>query len=323
MEYSRHKAIGSSQDAMTVIEGWTIVRSSCVPPNHPVSRRRPQVPAIPCPDSPLLAVATPGRSGVRDFSECSAENQRPFRGHRHTERDIPCEGGAGRTSTALACGQFITDTTVVSSISGGRRCAGNALSLHHPGTPIPYPIRSVPSAQNFRASTAIVDTDACGDLRAMDERGVLADALTLLGDHARRHGATVIAAFHYADALALHYELGARLEIARCLERVAHLASVRGKPVHATWFLGSAATTRRAVGAPPIPTEELELQTTLTAVRAKLDEATFSAAWVSGEHLPHEEAIAQALAFLLEPVDVGAALPAQTKAGKRRESGWA
>jgi hypothetical protein len=148
----------------------------------------------------------------------------------------------------------------------------------------------------------------------MDERGVLADALTLLGDHARRHGATVTAAFHYADALALHLELGARLEIARCLERVAHLALVRGKPVHAACFLGSAATIRRAIGAPPIRTEEPELETPLTAVRAKLDEATFAAAWVSGEALQYDKAIAQALAFLLNPVDAGEVLPSLEKA---------
>ena len=145
----------------------------------------------------------------------------------------------------------------------------------------------------------------------MDERGVLADALTLLGDHARRHGATVIAAFHYADALALTYELGDRLGMARCLERVAHLALVRGKLIHVAWFLASAATTRRAIGVPPVSTEELELRTTLSAVRAELDEAALAAAWVSGEALPHEEVIAQALAFLLKPIEAGAALPAQ------------
>ena len=160
----------------------------------------------------------------------------------------------------------------------------------------------------------MVAKGACGDLRAMDERGVLADALTLLGDHARRHGATVTAAFHYADALALHLELGARLEIARCLERVADLAFVRGKPVHAACFLGSAATIRRAIGAPPIRTEEPELETPLTAVRAKLDEATFAAAWVSGEALQYDKAIAQALAFLLNPVDAGEVLPSLEKA---------
>ena len=159
------------------------------------------------------------------------------------------------------------------------------------------------SVASFPASTAMFEPDACSDLRAIDERGVLADALTLLGDRARRHGSHVIAAFHYADALALNYELGSRLGMAQCLERVAHLASLRGKPIHAAWFLGSAATIRRAIGAPPRPTEERDLQTTVTAVRAHLDEDAFAAAWVSGEALPQEEAIALALAFLLKPVD--------------------
>ena len=65
----------------------------------------------------------------------------------------------------------------------------------------------------------------------------------MLGDRARRRGSTVIAAFHYADALALNYELGSRLGMAQCLERVAHLASLRGKPMQ---LPGSSAAPRRS-----------------------------------------------------------------------------
>ena len=42
--------------------------------------------------------------------------------------------------------------------------------------------------------------------------------------------------------------------------------------IDTAWFLGSAATIRRATGAPPRPTEERDLQKTVTAVRAHLDE---------------------------------------------------
>jgi len=112
-----------------------------------------------------------------------------------------------------------------------------------------------------------------------------------------------MAALHYADALALNYDLGARWGMVQCLERVAHLASARGKPMHAAWSLGSAGAIRRALGAPPRPTEDRDLQTTATAVRAHLGEAAFAAAWIAGEALAQEEAIALALAFLLDPVD--------------------
>lgn len=169
------------------------------------------------------------------------------------------------------------------------------------------------SVASFPASTALFETEALSELRTIDERELIVDAITMLGDRARRHGSNVIAAFHYADALALNYELGSRLGIAQCLERVAHLASLRGKPIHAAWFLGSAATIRRAIGAPPLPTEELDLQTTATAVRAHVDEVAFAAAWVSGETLSQEEAIAEALAFLLKPGDAVAELLAQSQ----------
>jgi DNA-binding CsgD family transcriptional regulator len=169
------------------------------------------------------------------------------------------------------------------------------------------------SVASFPTSTAMFEPGAYSDLRAIDERGVLADALTLLGDHARHSGSYQIAAFHYADALALNYDLGSRLGMAQCLERVAHLASARGKPIQTAWFLGSAATIRRATGAPPRLTEERDLQTTITAVRAHLDEDAFVAARVSGEALPQEEAIALALAFLLDPVDAVEDFPARSR----------
>jgi len=157
------------------------------------------------------------------------------------------------------------------------------------------------------------ESDACSDLRAIDERGVLAEALTLLGDHVRRHGSYHIAALHYADALALNYDLGARWGMAQCLERVALLALARGKPMQAAWFFGSAAALRRAIGAPPRPTEDQDLQTTATAVRVHLGEAAFAAARIAGEALPQEEAIALALAFLLDPVDAMEDSPAQRR----------
>jgi hypothetical protein len=159
------------------------------------------------------------------------------------------------------------------------------------------------SVASFPTNTAMFEPDAFSDLRANDERGVLAEALTLLGDRARHSGSPVMAALHYADALALNYDLGSRLGMAQCLERVAHFASACGKPTHTTWFLGSAATIRRSIGTPRRPTEDRDLQTTATAVCAHLGEAAFAAAWIAGEALPQEEAIALALAFLLNPVD--------------------
>jgi len=190
---------------------------------------------------------------------------------------------------------------------------GTTLSLTYLDVVANDPNDGAQSVASFPANTAIFEPGACSDLRAIDERGVLADALTLLGDHARHGGSYQIAAFHYADALALNYDRGSRLGMAQCLERVAHLASARGKQIHTAWFLGSAATIRRATGAPSRPTEERDLQTTVTAVRAHLGEAAFAAAWISGEALPQEEAIALALAFLLDPVDAVKDSPAQRR----------
>jgi DNA-binding CsgD family transcriptional regulator len=91
------------------------------------------------------------------------------------------------------------------------------------------------------------------------------------------------------------------LGFAQCLERVAYLAALRRKPLYAARFLGSAATIRRAIGAPPLPTEALDLHATATAVRTQVDDDAFAAAWATGEALPQEDAITAALAFLLDP----------------------
>src|SRR5829696_70839 len=114
---------------------------------------------------------------------------------------------------------------------------GMTLSLNHLDVVANDRNDGAQSVASLPTSTAMFEPDAGSDLRAIDERGVLADALTLLGDHARHRGSPVMAAFHYADALALNHELGSRLGVAQCLERVAHLASWRGKPMHAACFL--------------------------------------------------------------------------------------
>jgi hypothetical protein len=190
---------------------------------------------------------------------------------------------------------------------------GIALSLNHLDVVTNYKNNGDQPVAHFPASTALFETEALSELRTIDERELIVDALTMLGDRARRHGSHVIAAFHYADALALNYELGSRLGMAQCLERVAHLASARGKPIHTAWFLGSAATIRRSIGTPRRPTEDRGLQTTVIAVRAHLDEDAFAAAWISGEALAQEEVIALALAFLLDPVDTVEDFPVQRR----------
>ena len=153
-------------------------------------------------------------------------------------------------------------------------------------------------------------TEALGELQAIGERGVTAYALTMLGDLARRRGSSAIAARWYADALVLNRDLGARLGVAQCLERFAGLASLRDHPTQAAQLLASAATIRGAMGAPPLPMEEPDLQATALAVGAALGDDAFAAAWAARETLGQEEAIALALAVLRELGGTAEDLPA-------------
>ena len=138
------------------------------------------------------------------------------------------------------------------------------------------------SVAYFPASTAMFEPEAGSELWSMDERGVLAEALTTLGDHARRHDATMIAVFHYADALTLHYDLGARLGTAPMPGACgAPRPASRGKLMNAAWFLA----VPRQFGAPsahhPCPERKEDPHAMATVVRAQLDEAAFATEWGS------------------------------------------
>ncbi|HEX5504853.1 MAG TPA: LuxR C-terminal-related transcriptional regulator [Thermomicrobiales bacterium] len=98
-----------------------------------------------------------------------------------------------------------------------------------------------------------------------------------------------------AEDLALSRELGHKQGIAYCLEGLA-VAARRDRPALAARWWGAAAALREAIAVPPLPPERARDERHQAAVRARMGEAAFAAAWAEGRALPLEQAITEALA---------------------------
>jgi non-specific serine/threonine protein kinase len=105
------------------------------------------------------------------------------------------------------------------------------------------------------------------------------------GDHARARAL-------FKESLTLRKETGERQGIAEGLEGLALTAA---SPQRAAWLFGAAEALREAIGAPVPPVERDDHKQAITAVRAKLDESAFNAAWAEGRAAPPDKAVKHAL----------------------------
>ncbi|HLZ22878.1 MAG TPA: tetratricopeptide repeat protein [Ktedonobacterales bacterium] len=145
-----------------------------------------------------------------------------------------------------------------------------------------------------RATTLI--TESIAILNDLSDTGFLAAALTTLGTIARDRGDFAGAAERYQESLLLHRTAGRKREVAPCLEGLAAVATAREKPVAAARLCGAAADLRTALGTPLPIVDRAFYEDTLAAIRAALDDASFSAAQQEGAAMELEEVIAATLA---------------------------
>ena len=101
----------------------------------------------------------------------------------------------------------------------------------------------------------------------------------------------------YAEGLRLADELGDAANLAYCLEGLAGVAA-RGEPERAARLYGSAEALLDTVGGPrhPYVPDRSAHRGTVAALRARLGEEAYAAAWAAGRALPLERAVAYALA---------------------------
>ncbi len=107
------------------------------------------------------------------------------------------------------------------------------------------------------------------------------------------------------ESLTLHHRLGNKAGIAESLAGLAGvLTHARGpgetteeggEVLQAARLFGASDALRESINAPMWPAERADYERNVAAARARLDDATWAAAWAEGRALPLEEAVAYAL----------------------------
>jgi DNA-binding CsgD family transcriptional regulator len=91
---------------------------------------------------------------------------------------------------------------------------------------------------------------------------------------------------------------------------LAEAAALSGQAASAVRLWGAAAGLRAALGTPLPPTERGRHERAVTASRVALGQAAFAAAWDAGRVLPLGQAVAEALALVVDPSAGTDAVPA-------------
>jgi hypothetical protein len=134
--------------------------------------------------------------------------------------------------------------------------------------------------------------------RALDARGMIIRPLQRLGVVAQAQGDLVTARSRFRDCLASARDVGQGEVILACLECLAGLATATGHATRAACLFGAAQALREVVhfqtGTWLGPNTSRDAEIDLA--RAELGERAFAAAWVAGQAMTLEQAVADALA---------------------------
>jgi non-specific serine/threonine protein kinase len=145
------------------------------------------------------------------------------------------------------------------------------------------------------ARAAALHTEALALARQLGRTNLEAFQLGDLGNVARRQGDLVLATALHRQALELKRALGARRQIAITLEDLASVAAAEGRGTRAACLLGAATTIREAIGTPQAAPERIATEQAVAGARAALGEGAWAAAFMAGQALSLDQAIAYAL----------------------------
>ncbi len=131
--------------------------------------------------------------------------------------------------------------------------------------------------------------------RDSGDKGAMARSLNVLGRVAHSRREYKQAAEYLRESLTLFRELGEKLGIIRCLCGLAYVAWAGGFPGRAARLFGAAEGLRASIGSPFPLADQLEFDKNVAAVRARLGEQEFTAAFAEGRAKTLEHAIEYAL----------------------------
>ena len=129
------------------------------------------------------------------------------------------------------------------------------------------------------------------------------------------------AAAHLQESLRLSRELGHSFYVAWSSEQRALLAEAVGQREQAAQLLGAAAALKERIGMPLQRFGQFEEAWGVAAVHARLAGPNFARAWAAGREVPEDEAVAEALALVLDVPDEDLADAADSRAAARRSAG--
>jgi tetratricopeptide (TPR) repeat protein len=110
-------------------------------------------------------------------------------------------------------------------------------------------------------------------------------------------GEYTAAAAQFSDDLRFYHKAGARRAIAEALEGLAACAGAKGQWEFAVRWWAAADQLRTAIGAPLWPVDQADREQRMAQARTQLSPGAFEAAWVAGQALSLDHAVAEALAF--------------------------
>jgi DNA-binding CsgD family transcriptional regulator len=90
---------------------------------------------------------------------------------------------------------------------------------------------------------------------------------------------------------------GLNPDVVEAMEGLARVGAKCGRPVLATRLFGAAATMRDEIAMPLAATEAAAIAPVLASLREALGAESYAAAFAAGRALPHDDAIAEALAL--------------------------
>ena len=149
-----------------------------------------------------------------------------------------------------------------------------------------------------RAKTLLEESLA--SLRRQEQRifitNAIVNTLNRLGSIACEMGEDARAAESYGESLELMWRVvGRAYETVACLEGLARVAAMQGRPERAARLLGASAALRDEMGTPLSPILRADHDHASDAARGALGAEAFEAAWDEGHAMPFEESITYAL----------------------------
>jgi predicted ATPase/DNA-binding XRE family transcriptional regulator len=201
---------------------------------------------------------------------------------------------------------YLVESLALKRRSGDR--AGVAISLHN--------LADTARARGQYERAAVLIEESLALSRALDLKPAIAQSLHTAGLVALRRGELGRVAAYLDESLRLCTATEGRAVVPLCLEALAETLTASGDARGGARLLGAAEAVREDIGAPLALADRTALDATLAAIRDRLSDESFEAAWDAGRALTIEQASAAGL-------DAAARLT-QDEAARRqdRESGY-